>query len=34
MNRVEEAKMTSGFESADKMYAEALDSYDTEMKNH
>lgn len=26
--------MTSGFESADKMYAEALDSYDTEMKNH
>jgi Skp family chaperone for outer membrane proteins len=26
--------MTSAFESADKMYAEALDSYDTEMKNH
>lgn len=30
-NRTEEAKLTSQFESADKMYAEALDSYDTEM---
>lgn len=33
-NRSEEQKLTSAFESADKMYAEALDSYDTEMQNH
>lgn len=33
-NRTEEAKLTSLFESADKMYVEALDSYDTEMQNH
>lgn len=32
-NRVEEAKLTAQFESADKMYAEALDAYDTELAN-
>ena len=31
-NQDEEAKLTSAFESADKMYAEALDAYDLDMR--
>lgn len=33
-NRQEEAKLTSQYESADKMYIEMLDTYDVEMQNH
>ena len=33
-NRAEEAKLTSQYESADKMYIEMLDTYDVEMQNH
>jgi uncharacterized coiled-coil DUF342 family protein len=33
-NRDEETKLTTAFESADKMYTEALDTYDTELNNH
>lgn len=33
-NRDEETKLTAAFESADKMYTEALDTYDSELNNH
>lgn len=33
-NQAEELKLTSAFENADKMYTEALDTYDTELNNY
>jgi hypothetical protein len=33
-NREEENKLTAQFESADKMYTEALDTYDQELNAH
>jgi hypothetical protein len=33
-NRDEESKLTAQFESADKMYTEALDTYDLELNTH